>query len=654
MKSRIKYWLGFALIFNTLLTGGQEFLNKDSLLRLLVNAPDDTDKVSLYISIGQQYENNVPDSAAFFYLKSRDLSNKLNYPRGILKFISNYTYVLNMQGKLDSSLILNLEAVKIAEASGDKHLIATALGNAGSTYLFMSQYEKSIEYYLKSSLLFEQLNNKRYLSILYSNLCNLYGKVHQSDKAVFYGEKSILLSKEMNDLVNLGNAYCNTGGELINQKKIQKGMDYLENALKISEEINNKYLKQSTLLHISNAYMKQYQYDKIKPYLEESYQLSILLEDHEGLAISLRGLGEYYYHQSRFTKAGQYAKSSLELSRKQHDRLNESKALMLLANIAGSMHLLNSQARYYNMHDSVENEILNDEVTQNMQELETKYEAEKKLQQIQQLEKDKQLQSVIIRQKNNLNLGFLFSIIIILMMSILIYRNHKQKRIIDQQRISELEKEKQILVTEALIKGQEDERRRLARDLHDGLGGLLTGIKYSLTDIKGNKVVSGENILSFQRTIDMLDSSINELRRIALNMMPEALIRFGLDSALRDFCTDINNSGTLKIVYQSIGFSESTLDQTLGITLYRIVQELITNIMKHAVANQALIQIQQVDSRLMITAEDNGKGFDVSETDKKPGMGWKNIRSRVEYLRGTIDLQSAPGTGTSVNIEIEI
>ena len=137
-------------------------------------------------------------------------------------------------------------------------------------------------------------------------------------------------------------------------------------------------------------------------------------------------------------------------------------------------------------------------------------------------------------------------------------------------------------------------------------------------------------------------------------MMPEVLIRFGLSSALRDFCTEINNGGALKIIYQPMGVDESALDQNLSITMYRIVQELITNILKHAVASEAIIQLQQIDKKLMVTVEDNGNGFDISKMSEMTGMGWKNIRSRVEYLNGIIDLQSSPGTGTSVTIEIAL
>ena len=239
-----------------------------------------------------------------------------------------------------------------------------------------------------------------------------------------------------------------------------------------------------------------------------------------------------------------------------------------------------------------------------------------------------------------------------LIISLLTYRNIKQKQKLQQQRISELETEKQLEAAEAVVKGEEQERTRLAKDLHDGLGGMLSGIKYSFNTMKGNLVMTPENHQAFERSMDMLDSSIREMRRVAHNMMPEALVRFGLDTALNDFCNDINQSGALKINYQSIGLEGVAIDQTVAITLYRIVQELINNTMKHAEATSAIVQITKSNGQLSVTVEDDGKGFDTNMLKTNKGIGWINIQNRVEFLKGKLDIRSAIGEGTSVQIEL--
>jgi len=153
-------------------------------------------------------------------------------------------------------------------------------------------------------------------------------------------------------------------------------------------------------------------------------------------------------------------------------------------------------------------------------------------------------------------------------------------------------------------------------------------------------------------SMDMLDSSIKEMRRVAHNMMPEALVKFGLDTALKDFCNDINQSGALKVNYQSIGLETATIDQTTGITIYRIVQELLNNTMKHAAAKNAIVQVSNTDGLVSVTVEDDGKGFDVKILNKAKGIGWNNIQNRVEFLKGKLDVNTEPGKGTSVHIEL--
>jgi len=152
----------------------------------------------------------------------------------------------------------------------------------------------------------------------------------------------------------------------------------------------------------------------------------------------------------------------------------------------------------------------------------------------------------------------------------------------------------------------------------------------------------------------MLDTSIKEMRRVAHNMMPETLVKFGLDTALKDFCNDINQSGVLKLTYQSIGMEKVTLEHTVAITIYRIVQELINNTIKHSAAKTAIVQLTNNEGHFLVTVEDDGKGFDISILKGSKGMGWSNIESRVGFLKGTIDLQSSPDKGTSVHLEIPV
>ncbi|WP_449436051.1 sensor histidine kinase [Pedobacter steynii] len=298
--------------------------------------------------------------------------------------------------------------------------------------------------------------------------------------------------------------------------------------------------------------------------------------------------------------------------------------------------------------------IISEETKEKIVNLEIRYRVEKKEREIKGLKAEKEVQNLRIRQKNALNYILIASTLALLLIAFLSYRSYRNKQKLQRVRISELETEKQLTATEAVLKGEEQERSRLAKDLHDGLGGMLSGLKHSFGTMKGNLIMTSEDSLAFNRSMDMLDSSIKEMRRVAHNMMPEALVKFGLDTALKDFCTDINLSGALKVNYQSIGMQDVRLNDTIAITLFRIVQELLNNTMKHAVATHAIVQLAKTEQTVTVTVEDDGKGFNPDLLTDTRGIGWANIKNRVDFLKGKVDVKSEPDQGTSVLIEFKV
>ena len=131
------------------------------------------------------------------------------------------------------------------------------------------------------------------------------------------------------------------------------------------------------------------------------------------------------------------------------------------------------------------------------------------------------------------------------------------------------------------------------------------------------------------------------------------LVKFVLDEALKEYCNSVNATKLITVKYQSFGM-DTRVDSSKEIIIYRIVQELLNNILKHAAATEALVQLVKEENRLSIVVEDNGKGFDPSVLEKNKGAGWTSIRSRVDYLQGQLDINSEAGKGTSVTIEINV
>jgi signal transduction histidine kinase len=231
-------------------------------------------------------------------------------------------------------------------------------------------------------------------------------------------------------------------------------------------------------------------------------------------------------------------------------------------------------------------------------------------------------------------------------------RRDAMEKVEAQQALKLAVEREQVKNLNALTEVQEQERSRFAKDLHDGLGGMLWGVKLSLSNMKGNMILTADNAQSYERSLDMLDNSILELRRVAHNLMPEALVKFGLTAALKDFCDFVNSSKVVNVIFQCVG-GDRRLDMSIEVVLYRVANELVNNALRHSSASEIIIQLNFDERALTMTVEDNGSGFDKSLLEKTKGSGWPNIKSRIAYLKGTLDIETSPGNGTAVNITVQ-
>ena len=629
-------------------------MNKDSLLRLIKSAAENADKVELYINAGQQYEANEPETAKQYYRMANLLSKKLNYKLGEIKYITNYTFILNMQGYFDSSLILNLKSVELSRQIKDSISLAKTLFNTGSSYRLKEDYENAVRYYQEGKNLFETFGNITMKAQANDILQNLYTGMKQYRRAVEFGTKAIKDLKEIDNPSLLGTAYNNLGLNYLNLQKFDSAKRCFNEALSIAKRIDDKSMEVNQYLNMGDVLLQQRNYTSIKPYMEKALIISRKMEMHESETIALKGLSYYHQYAKNYALAKSYADSAMEIATRFDFRNERQKIYSHLSNLSYSMQDA-SMGQYYAIQSNLLGDSnLNETIQKNTLEIEKKYETEKKEKHIIKLEADQKAQQYLIRQKNTLNYILIGAAISLFLVTTLSYRNYQQKQKIQEQRFTDLQTQQQLTATEAVLKGEEQERTRLAKDLHDGLGGMLSGIKYSFNTMKGNLIMTQENAHAFERSMDMLDSSIKEMRRVAHNMMPEALVKFGLGTALKDFCNDINSMGVLRISYQSINVENVMIEQTTAITVYRIVQELINNTIKHAGAANAIVQLTKTDSTLSLTVEDDGKGFDKNILNFSKGIGWSNIQNRVDFLKAFLDVRTEKEKGTSVLVEIKI
>jgi signal transduction histidine kinase/streptogramin lyase len=217
--------------------------------------------------------------------------------------------------------------------------------------------------------------------------------------------------------------------------------------------------------------------------------------------------------------------------------------------------------------------------------------------------------------------------------------------------LRKLERERAIMEKEIAI---EQERTKMARDLHDGLGSMLSGVKHSFAAMTKNFQLNEQQQSLFHSNLGKLNESIKELRNISHNMSSDTLIKYGLESSLRDYCNNISDNSAISIFYTALNTENLPLSEEKASHLFRVMQELLQNIIKHSAASNVVVQLSRNNNSLYITVEDNGKGFDLQQVKKQKGMGLKNIESRIRLLKGNLDYQTAPGKGTSVLIEVPL
>ena len=640
----------------------------DSLRKELVKQKADSIKVHDRIRISW-YLIQLKDSAsAWKYINEADsIADKTKNP--VLKGIV-YEHMGYLHNRMFSKKAVTyyLQAENILKdypnSLAAKKSMASLGLNIGIEHMNVNDEEGALFYYFEGIKRYEALDSmNRNLPILYANIINSYYNLGKYETALTYCEKAYSKSMAWGNAVSQMSATINYGRVLTKLNQQGKAEYYFLKCKSIADSVNDLYFQSNYYQVLGSFKFDENKFEEALADFIKALPLMKLTNAPYDIASCYIWMGTCYAEVKNFQAGRKYLDSAYVITR-------ENDFVFQLKNVYLNRYQLEKKAGNFslaiNYLDSFN--VINDslELVSNadrMEFLDAKYQAGKKEAQISQLQSDKEIQRLNIRQKNILNYILVGGALISFLIVLLFYRNYQHKQKLQQQRITELETEKQLTATEAVLKGEEQERTRLAKDLHDGLGGMLSGIKYSLNTMKGNLIMTPENTQAFERSMDMLDSSIKEMRRVAHNMMPEALVKFGLDTALKDFCNNINQSGALQVSYQSFGMENAAIEQTTAITIYRIIQELTNNIMKHAAAKTAVVQLTKTGNQISITVEDDGKGFDTDILKRAqvrpddpvgPGMGWSNIKNRVEFLKATLDVQSDNEKGTSVHIELTI
>lgn len=624
----------------------------DSLIHLLKTEIPDTIRANSLRLLATYYESVDTEKSEQTYQESIDFSKskKLYFEAGTAYFERSFLY--QAQAKYREAELSLDSAILFLDLSNDnrtllrKTLVYAALSNVNKS---LNNYDKAIEYQLKANDLYEKQQATSSLVKAYINTSILYKELRNFEQQENYSRKVLAIGKKTKDDNQLFLGYTYIAYALSEQLKNKEAATYLDSAktyfkkgLNLQADMNISFF-----LISGSVSAKLKKYDEAYSEFKKAYDYAEANKHTFSKYQSLLQMGNMRTFQKRYEEAETILLNAYSEIKKSGELAQKNIVLEYLSNLYKDWGKYDKALDYYKKFIDVSDSITNIQNQELAATLEKKYESEKKEAIIQQQESR-------LQQRKTMNLLFGGGLAALSVILILGYRTYHQKQKLQKQRISELETEQRLNAAQAVIKGEEQERARLAKDLHDGLSGMLSGVKYSLQDMKGNLIMTEENRQAFERSMDMLDSSIKEMRRVAHNMMPEVLARYGLDAALRDYVAEINHAGLLKVVYQSMGIDQKEIEHSTGLTIYRIVQELLNNVIKHAQASEALVQLLVENDKLIVNVEDNGQGFDTRLSEEKGGMGWRNIRSRVELLNGMIDIQSSAGSGTSVNIEFNI
>lgn len=623
----------------------------------------DSMRIETLLQLGWDVAFYNTDSARMYLYRCIQLAEK---NKNNLKTGSAYAYIGSSFFKTDdydSALhyyeIAEKYFIKDTSSDAKENVIVNRM-SMGTVALQQGQQEKAINYYLRAidNLTGSASGDWANLLTAYANTGLVYNDLKQYRKALFYHKKAFDIGESHpEELKKRAQVIMFVAIDYLNLKKFDSTLFYLNRAEKIIKKINENYFY-SIFYGIKGRY-----YNDIKDYhtainsSEEALRYSEKADQKFQKANALLQLGISYFSLNHFAKSIQDLLPALSLYRQINDKTRELHTLKYLAKANAASHNYAEAVIYYQLYTSLSDTLQQAETKKKINEIENKYQAEKKEAAIIALQKDNLLQQSTLKQRRTVIISLIGGCILLLFVALLFYKNSKNKNQLllqneklHRQQLSEMEKERKLEAAESVMKGQENERSRLAKDLHDGVGGLLSGVKLSMSNMKGNVFLTEENAQSFNTVISQLDQSIAELRRVSHNMMPEALIKYGLKEALENYCENLNVSGNINVKLQTYGM-EKRMDQNTEIVIYRIIQELLNNVIKHADAKNVLIQLTVENDRFNLTVEDDGKGFDQKTNENRAGAGLANIKARAEYLNGTVDIVSAPGEGTSVNIE---
>lgn len=615
----------------------------DSLLRVTREAPHDTLKAEAFVQLValHRYER---DAALAYGRQGLTLARKTNFLRGLYNLYNQMGVVHDVAGEYLEALEAYKQALPAAEKLKRPELIGSIYTNMGLSHWNLGSFDQALSLYMKALKYFE--NNEKaqgYLANTHNNIGLIYGDKKEFYKARPYFEKAIALTQSNNDSFNLAAYYNNMGNASRDAGNTEEALDWFGRSHQIHQALNNAYGMGMAWYNMAGVYQETARYGLAQEAAFKSLEAREIAGDRMGIALAHNLLSANYQYLNKLSDAIFHSDKALKLA----EELGSNTLLhrvyrnrwLLLKDANRTADALEAHIRFKQYSDSLNVA----DADKRLREVEVRYEVDKKDREIAIGQANLKQKELVLLRRNQLIATLVVVLVLMIALGLVLRSRYRYKQ---QQQLAAANLQMQLAQIKAVIAAQEAEKTRFAQDLHDGIGQLLTALKLSLNQA---------GVPEPSKSLLLIDELYREMRHLAYNIMPQTLLKKGLDKALEELVQRLNQSQQ-QIAFE---FNSYGLEQRLPLEaeqlLYRVIQEWLTNVMKHAQCSKVVLNLVAADGSLSLMIEDNGQGFDTSLLNQSKGHGWANIESRMGILGAHFELDSQPGRqGTTLNIELSL
>ena len=613
-----------------------------------------------YNRLGVIYKNkNQYDKAIGFYEKGLNIRKIRKDSEGVANTLLNIGNIQKRKRAYRAAIASYEEGISYLSNSEDILLKAKLNHAIGTAYKNLSEYEPAIQYLLQSLELRKKLNDEDKIAVAYQGLGGIFEKQENYEQALSYYLKSQDIFEKKHDSIAIANGANNLGNINYYLNNTDKALAFYLKALNLYPGAFDLSAQAFIYSNIGVIYEEKLVLDSAMLYQNKALEIRSQLEDKKGIASSNYKLGNLQRIKGDYSKAIEHYQIAYDNATIVGDKFLE---MEIAKQLSQSHQQLQNYEVYYkfnnrfielkdslhNSDKSAMNYMLRYLDEQNKRAELAKHKIE--------LEQEKLL---ILNRQNRIQFA---AVIAILLSIFVVFFNRQRSKLrlasinskLAKQSIDELLKEQELKSTYAKLQGQDSEKQRIARDLHDSLGGTLATVKLLFQSIQDNLAqLKEDTIKQYHKANHLLEEAYEEVRRISYDMQSGLLTNFGLVSQLKELAESIESTKKLEIAVLAFGL-DKRLDMKLEIELYKIIQELVSNVLKHADAEELSIQLNRQKENLNLLVEDDGVGFDINAVKNDSGQGLRNVDSRVFNLGGSLSIDSGKGGGTTICIDIPL